>query len=85
VNLVYTPGHTPGHLSVLVQLQSGPALLIGDAVFTVENLRRGVLPYWTSDDQDYRSSMEQIRAYAASEPEALLIPTHDEQAWLSLP
>lgn len=33
-----TPGHSPGHQSLLVQTQAGPYVIAGDAVFCYENL-----------------------------------------------
>ena len=32
LTLILTPGHTPGHLSVLVTLPEGPVILTGDAI-----------------------------------------------------
>lgn len=32
LRLIPTPGHTPGHMSVLVTLPSGPVILAGDAI-----------------------------------------------------
>ena len=32
LTLIPTPGHTPGHLSVLVTLPQGPVILAGDAI-----------------------------------------------------
>jgi N-acyl homoserine lactone hydrolase len=41
---ISTPGHTPGHMSFLVNGMDGPILLAMDAAFTHENLERGVAP-----------------------------------------
>jgi glyoxylase-like metal-dependent hydrolase (beta-lactamase superfamily II) len=42
VEVVPTPGHTPGHQSLVVDLaESGRVVLCGDAAFTRENLERG--------------------------------------------
>ncbi|MBC7335667.1 MAG: N-acyl homoserine lactonase family protein, partial [Clostridia bacterium] len=43
--LLFTPGHTPGHQSVLVTLAGGRRLLFtGDAAYTMENLERTLPP-----------------------------------------
>jgi N-acyl homoserine lactone hydrolase len=84
VRLLWTPGHTAGHLSVLVRAAGGPILLIGDAVYTMRSLRERRLPMRTVDDRLYLESVEQIRRYAEGTPDALLIPTHDEDAWRRL-
>lgn len=34
-----TPGHSPGHQSVLIETEAGPYVIAGDAVFCYENLR----------------------------------------------
>src|SRR2546421_1080556 len=38
VRAVTTPGHTPGHQSIEIQTDAGPALMTGDACWTVEML-----------------------------------------------
>jgi N-acyl homoserine lactone hydrolase len=81
VRLLSTPGHTLGHLSVLLQLAERQALVIGDAVFTLRNLREDLQPFRTVDDAAYERSIEQIRAFTEQNPDVLLLPAHDEQAW----
>lgn len=34
LQLIFTPGHTPGHQSLLVELNDGPVLITSDAVYT---------------------------------------------------
>lgn len=84
VRLLFTPGHSLGHLSVLLQLAQRQALLIGDALFTLRNLREDVPPFRTADETAYQRSVGQIRAFARQCPDALLLPTHDEEAWRDL-
>ena len=46
VVMLSTPGHTPGHYSLLVRLASGPVLLSGDLYhFTEQVENRGVPPF----------------------------------------
>jgi glyoxylase-like metal-dependent hydrolase (beta-lactamase superfamily II) len=85
VRLVATPGHTAGHLSVLVRRRSGGrALLIGDAVYTLRSIAEERLPLMTADDATYLRSLRAIKAFAASEPDAVLVPSHDPSAWRRL-
>lgn len=84
VKLIYTPGHSKGHISVLVRLATGDALLAGDAIYTLRNLREDILPWRTVDDATYRQSMSEIRAYTAQHSNVLLMPTHDGEAWEGL-
>ena len=85
IRLVSTPGHTHGHQSVLLNLQDGrTVLLVGDAAYTIRNIRDRVLPMVTADDQASLESLGEISAFADSHPGAVLVPTHDPDAWLQL-
>jgi N-acyl homoserine lactone hydrolase len=81
IRLVWTPGHTVGHLSVLVEAEERPVFLLGDAVYTLRNLREDILPWRTASDEDSRATMRQLRAYAEAHPEVPLVPTHDAAVW----
>lgn len=81
LRLVPTPGHTIGHLSVLVATDAGPAFVLGDAVYTLRNLREDLLPWRTANDDASRDTMRRLRAYAERHPEVPLIPTHDPDVW----
>jgi glyoxylase-like metal-dependent hydrolase (beta-lactamase superfamily II) len=81
IRLLDTPGHTAGHVSVLARLTGREALLAGDAIYTMRNLREGLLPWRTIDDDLYRRSVGQLREYAEQNPDALVIPTHDADVW----
>ncbi len=85
IRLVSTPGHTPGHLSVLLRLtHDRQALIVGDAAYTLRNIQEEILPMLTADDHASLRSMREIKAFAASEPEMILVPTHDPTAWHAL-
>ena len=85
VRLLSTPGHTPGHLSVLVHThEHGDVLLVGDAAYTRRNIDEDVLPLITDDDHASRTSMRQIREHVASAPRTLVVPSHDPTAWHQL-
>jgi glyoxylase-like metal-dependent hydrolase (beta-lactamase superfamily II) len=60
VVMLNTPGHTPGHHSLLVRLASGPVLLSGDVYhFTEQVANRGVPPFNT-DRADSLASMDRF-------------------------
>jgi N-acyl homoserine lactone hydrolase len=84
IRLLSTPGHSPGHLSLLVEIDGPPVLIVGDALYTLRNLEHDLLPFSVAGDEQYLASMGELRAYAAAHPEALLVPTHDDQAWRRL-
>lgn len=81
ITLLDTPGHSSGHISVLVRVEGGEALLVGDAAYTLRSIREQILPWRTIDDETYRRSLGQLRAYAEQHPDAVVIPTHDEDGW----
>lgn len=82
VVLVSTPGHTPGHLSVLLRrADHGPLLVVGDAAYTRASITEQRLPAFCADAVLSRRSLEQLAAYARAEPAATLVPTHDPAAW----
>ncbi|HEY1688126.1 MAG TPA: N-acyl homoserine lactonase family protein [Solirubrobacteraceae bacterium] len=85
IRLLSTPGHTAGHISVLLQPAQGPrVLLIGDAAYTLRSVSEGILPLITTSDRAALRSLAEIRAFAAGEPDAILVPTHDPVAWKQL-
>lgn len=86
VVLVSTPGHTAGHLSVLLRAEGGQRILVvGDAAYTLQSIREGRLPLFTADDAAYLRSLREIAAFARDDPGAVLVPTHDPAAFERLP
>jgi glyoxylase-like metal-dependent hydrolase (beta-lactamase superfamily II) len=86
IRLLFTPGHTPGHQSVLLRLTDGAqVLLVGDAAYTRRSIDEQLLPMLTVDDELYRRSLQQLKAFVDGEPEAIVVPTHDPDAWRQLP
>jgi len=76
-----TPGHTPGHLSVLVNLQSHkPMLLTSDSCYTEENLNDNIAPglVWSAED-----SIKTINwiAQLQNEKNVEIVTGHDPVAW----
>ncbi len=84
VHLVSTPGHTAGHMSVLLRTGGPEVLAIGDAAYTRRALRAGQLPAFTFDDHLFQRSLREIQLYAQQHPDAVLIPGHDMGAWRTL-
>jgi glyoxylase-like metal-dependent hydrolase (beta-lactamase superfamily II) len=61
--IIATPGHTPGHQSLLVRLpKRGPVILSGDAVHLKENWDARRVPSFNFDVEQSRKSMEKLAA-----------------------
>jgi N-acyl homoserine lactone hydrolase len=84
VRAVYTPGHTLGHMSVVVRTAGGEVLVAGDAIYLRRNLDETHLPGRTEDDHLYRRSLREMAQYVRETPDALVIPGHDWEAWQQL-
>jgi N-acyl homoserine lactone hydrolase len=85
VRLVFTPGHTLGHLSVVLRLAEREALVAGDALYLLRTLTEKALPYRTEDEHLFRRSLREIELYAREAPSAVIVPGHDMEAWQRLP
>jgi N-acyl homoserine lactone hydrolase len=84
VRLVFTPGHTLGHTSVILRLKEREALVAGDAIYTMKTLEDGHKPYRMEDEHLFERSLREIQIYAKETPDALIIPGHDMAAWRKL-
>ena len=78
VTLVSTPGHTPGHQSLLVHLKnSGFIILSGDVVHLEENFEKDAVPSLNTDKAASIASMERIKRMIATYKAKLFI-NHDK-------
>jgi glyoxylase-like metal-dependent hydrolase (beta-lactamase superfamily II) len=78
VTLISTPGHTPGHQSLLVHLRkSGFIVLSGDVVHSKENFAKNVVPSLNTSKAESIASMERVRLLMATYKAALFI-NHDK-------
>jgi glyoxylase-like metal-dependent hydrolase (beta-lactamase superfamily II) len=76
VMVLRTPGHTPGHSSLLVRLKSGNFLLAGDAVHFRENYESNGVPAFNYDRAKTLASIERLKKIAAN-LNATVIIQHD--------
>jgi N-acyl homoserine lactone hydrolase len=84
VRAVFTPGHTFGHMSVVVRTTGLEVLIAGDAIYLRETLENSHLPHRTEDEHLFRRSLREIQQYRKETPDALIIPGHDWEAWNEL-
>lgn len=81
---VYTPGHSPGHQSILVSLPSGQKVIIAaDAVYTLDHWNEKSLPGFLDSATDSVRSVKKLRILC-EETNALLITGHDPDTWPTL-
>jgi glyoxylase-like metal-dependent hydrolase (beta-lactamase superfamily II) len=82
VEMLLTPGHTPGHQSMLVRLGKQPWLFTWDAVYTEEHWRTGKLGA-VADVTSARNSIARLHQIAKDE-KARVIFGHDIVQWAAL-
>ena len=82
VRLLATPGHTKGHMSVLLRLRSGRELLLtADASYTRRTIDEELVPLFCDDVHRYMRSLREIRRYLELTPTALVVCGHDPESW----
>jgi glyoxylase-like metal-dependent hydrolase (beta-lactamase superfamily II) len=85
VIMLNTPGHTPGHHSLLVKLpQMGNVVISGDAVHFRENYDNNGVPWFNSDRSQTLASIERLKGIVATF-KATLIIQHDARDIDKLP
>ena len=85
VIVLRTPGHTPGHSSLLVKLaQMGPVIITGDAVHFRENYDSDGVPTSNYDRAQIVASIERLKKIAAN-LKATVIIQHDARDVDKLP
>lgn len=76
IELIPTPGHSPGHQSMLVSLAEEKVLVLGDAAYQIPKMRERRLPAICSDPAAMVSSWELLEWLERRE-NAILLCTHD--------
>ncbi len=80
VILYFTPGHTPGHQSVLVNLpKTGPLFLTADCCYLMENLN-GVLPALMWSAGEIARSVQRVKNLRDLGG-VTIVPGHDPETW----
>jgi N-acyl homoserine lactone hydrolase len=75
VSVVATPGHTPGHLSVLVETDGERIVVTGDTTMTRSEYESGQFSHWydAAQREQLAASRERLMAWRPT----LVLPGHD--------
>ena len=85
VVVLRTPGHTPGHSSLLVRLKGmGPVILMGDLAHFRENYESDGVPMFNFDRAQTVASLERVKKMAAN-LKATIVIQHDMRDIARLP
>jgi N-acyl homoserine lactone hydrolase len=85
VIMLYTPGHTPGHHSLLVKLpQKGAVLISGDLAHFRENYETNGVPTFNTDRAQTLASLDRVKKIVAG-AKATVIIQHDARDLDKLP
>ena len=78
IRLAFTPGHSPGHLSVIAHLAQRDFVIGGDATYTVGQLEgTAPMPPRPYDAHNFRRSLQELRLFHTQFPDAVITPGHD--------
>ena len=80
IRLAFTPGHSAGHMSIVVRLAERDFVIGGDAVYMYGQLD-GSLPAAPrpQDAHNLRRSIQELRLFRTQYPDAVVTPGHDPE------
>jgi N-acyl homoserine lactone hydrolase len=81
VRLASTPGHSAGHQSLICRLRDRDLVIAGDAIYTIGQLDDAPEPPRPVDRHNWRRSMRELRQFARTYPQAVILPGHDPEHW----
>lgn len=81
IKTCFTPGHTPGHMSLLLDLpKTGKMFYASDACYMMENLNNNVLPGLAWNFGECERTMQRIHKLRDAEGVKIMV-SHDPDAW----
>jgi glyoxylase-like metal-dependent hydrolase (beta-lactamase superfamily II) len=81
IKLLFTPGHAPGHMSLVIDLEeTGPMVLTADAAYVMDHYNNLALPGLMHSASDVADSVQKLRR-TADRLEATVVTGHDPDEW----
>jgi len=85
IHLAYTPGHSPGHMSVVCRLKERDFVIGGDAMYVAGQLDGSEPPApRPADAHNLRRSLQELRLFRSQFPDAVITPGHDPDFYVGL-
>jgi N-acyl homoserine lactone hydrolase len=85
VRLAYTPGHSAGHMSVILHLAERDFVIGGDATYMQAQLDGDApLAPRPFDAHNYRRSLQELKLFRREFPDAIVTPGHDPEFYAGL-
>jgi glyoxylase-like metal-dependent hydrolase (beta-lactamase superfamily II) len=81
IRVAFTPGHTMGHMSVILRGAEREVLATGDAAYTTHAVKTGHKPFLMQDEHLFARSLREIQRYVEQTPSALVVPGHDMEGF----
>ena len=81
VRVAFTPGHTMGHMSVVLRGEDREVLVVGDAAYTTHAIETGHKPFLMQDEHLFSRSLREVQRYVEQTPSAVVVPGHDMEAF----
>lgn len=77
VKVLFTPGHSPGSVSIIVETGEEKVAVVGDTIMFREEYETGKFSHWYTEEQlkGIKNSVEEIMKYAPDR----IIPGHDRE------
>jgi N-acyl homoserine lactone hydrolase len=85
IRLAYTPGHSPGHMSLVCHLKEHDFVIGGDAMYMIGQLDGSVpAPPRPYDAHNLRRSLQELRLFRSQFPKAVITPGHDPEFYAGI-
>jgi N-acyl homoserine lactone hydrolase len=83
IQLLFTPGHSVGHMSLIINLDGQPLILAGDAADAQPHYDSEVLPGWYLDAPAVVRSLQRLKRHEQN-LDALVVFGHSMEQWETL-